>query len=167
MNIFLCCLGKILYKAEGIKRRYSVYANLKKLGISDDSISLGADVNIAFPENVSIGKGTYINGGDILASPNARISIGENCLISYFVHMRTDEHNFKNSAIKISEQGHSESNIEIGNDVWIGYGVQIMSGVTIADGCVIGAGSIVTKDTEAYTVYAGVPAKKISTRIKP
>jgi len=41
-----------------------------------------------------------------------------------------------------------------------------MSGVKIADGCVIGAGAIVTKNTEPCTIYAGVPAKKISARVK-
>jgi len=39
-----------------------------------------------------------------------------------------------------------------------------MAGVTIADGCVIGAGAVVTKDTEPYSVNAGVPARKISQR---
>ena len=47
----------------------------------------------------------------------------------------------------------------IGNDVWIGLGAQIMAGVKIADGCVIGAGAVVTKDTEPYGVYLGVPAR--------
>ena len=62
-------------------------------------------------------------------------------------------------------QGNSEESIEIGNDVWIGYDVKIMPGVTIADGCVIAAGAVVTNDTEPYSVYAGVPAKKISERV--
>lgn len=52
----------------------------------------------------------------------------------------------------------------IGNDVWIGYGATIMSGVNIGDGCIIAAGSVVTKDTEPYSIYAGVPAKKIKKR---
>lgn len=52
----------------------------------------------------------------------------------------------------------------IGDDVWIGYSSTIMSGVQIANGCIIGAGSVVTKNTEPYCIYAGVPAKKINTR---
>lgn len=52
----------------------------------------------------------------------------------------------------------------IGNDVWIGYGSTILSGVTIGEGCIIAAGSVVTKDTEPYYIYAGVPAKKIQRR---
>lgn len=66
----------------------------------------------------------------------------------------------------IREQGSREADVNIKNDVWIGFGVQIMSGVTIHDGCVIGAGAVVTKDTEPYGVYAGIPAKKIGQRIE-
>jgi len=52
----------------------------------------------------------------------------------------------------------------IGNDVWVGYGVIIMSGVNIGDGAIIAAGSVVVKNVEPYTIYAGVPAKKIKNR---
>lgn len=132
--------------------------------IHGSGFRLNYDVTMMNPQNIYIGKGTYINGGMLYASPNARITIGENCLISYAVHIRTDMHKYNNKSVPIIQQGFDEKNIEIGNDVWIGYGVQIMSGVKIADGCVIGAGAVVTKSTEPYCVYAGVPAKKIRTR---
>lgn len=54
--------------------------------------------------------------------------------------------------------------VVIGNDVWLGDDVRILSGVSIADGCVIGCGSIVTKDTVPYGIYAGAPAKLIRKR---
>jgi chloramphenicol O-acetyltransferase type B len=53
---------------------------------------------------------------------------------------------------------------KIGNDVWIGYGATIIGGVTINDGAIIAAGSVVTKNVEEYTIYAGNPAKKIADR---
>ena len=61
--------------------------------------------------------------------------------------------------VLIRNQGFTEKDIIIGNDVWIGFGAQIMAGVKIADGCVISAGTVVTKDTEPYGVYVGVPAQ--------
>lgn len=54
--------------------------------------------------------------------------------------------------------------IIIEDDVWVGYGSIIMSGVRISTGSIIAAGSIVTKDVEPFSIYAGVPAKKIKDR---
>ncbi len=39
-----------------------------------------------------------------------------------------------------------------------------MPGVTLAKGTVIGANAVVTKDTEEYAIFAGVPARKIGDR---
>jgi acetyltransferase-like isoleucine patch superfamily enzyme len=44
---------------------------------------------------------------------------------------------------------------------FIGMNTVIMPGVTIGEGSVVAAGSVVTKDVEAFTIYGGVPAKKI------
>ena len=52
----------------------------------------------------------------------------------------------------------------IGRDCWIGAYSIIMCGVNIGDGCIIAAGSVVTKDVEPYSIYGGVPAKKIKDR---
>jgi len=46
----------------------------------------------------------------------------------------------------------------------IGTNVVIMPGVTISEGSVIGACSLVTKNTEPWTIYYGVPAKPVKTR---
>lgn len=42
----------------------------------------------------------------------------------------------------------------------------LMPGITIKRGSIIGAGAIVTKNTEEFCTYAGVPAKKIRNYIK-
>lgn len=43
----------------------------------------------------------------------------------------------------------------------IATGAIIMPGVIIGEECLIGAGSVVTKSTDPYHVYFGVPARKI------
>ncbi len=58
----------------------------------------------------------------------------------------------------------TKGDIVVGNDVWIGSNVTILSGVKIGDGAVICAGSVVTKDVDPYSIYGGVPAKKIRSR---
>ena len=57
-----------------------------------------------------------------------------------------------------------KGNINIGNDVWIGYNATIMAGVTIGDGAIIATNSTVIKDVEPYSVVGGNPAKEIKKR---
>ena len=59
---------------------------------------------------------------------------------------------------------YKEKQLCIGNDVWIGENTTIIGGRVIGDGAVIGAGSVVTKDIEPYSVYAGNPAHFIKWR---
>lgn len=58
------------------------------------------------------------------------------------------------------------SKVVIQDDVWVGFGAIILSGVTIGEGSIIAAGSVVAKDVEPYSIYAGVPAKKLSNRFE-
>ena len=52
----------------------------------------------------------------------------------------------------------------IENDVWIGENCLIKSGVRVSNGSIIGMGSVLTKDTGPYEIWAGNPAKKIRSR---
>lgn len=55
-------------------------------------------------------------------------------------------------------------NVEIGNDVWIGYGVMIPNNIKVGDGAIVAAGAVVTKDVPPYAIVGGVPAKVIKYR---
>lgn len=58
----------------------------------------------------------------------------------------------------------NKGNIEVGNDVWLGYNATIMAGVKIGDGAIIAANSIVVKDVESYSIVGGNPARLIKKR---
>lgn len=155
LNIFV----KIFSLIKGLYNSTSV--NQKDI---NQMSKIGPEVKLSYPKNIFIGTNSYINGGHFKASENAKIVIGDDCLISFAVHMRTDMHNYEDKNSLIRNQGNVENDIIIGNDVWIGYGAQIMSGVKIGTGAVVAAGSIVTKDVTDYSVVAGVPAKIIKFR---
>lgn len=57
-----------------------------------------------------------------------------------------------------------KGNINVGNDVWIGYNATIMAGVTIGDGAIIATNATVVKDVEPYSIVGGNPAKEIKKR---
>jgi galactoside O-acetyltransferase len=41
-----------------------------------------------------------------------------------------------------------------------------MPGITLAEGSVVGSNSVLTKDTEPWTIYVGSPAKPVGKRDK-
>ena len=62
------------------------------------------------------------------------------------------------------KQKDDDQNVVIEKDVWIGANATILKGVVVAEGCVIGAGTVLTKSTEPYGIYAGVPRRRIAER---
>ena len=94
----------------------------------------------------------------LCASPGAKIVIGDDCLVSYAVHLRTDPD------VPVNRQGHDEADIVLGDNVWVGYGAQVMSGVTVGSNSIVGAGAVITRDVPEGVVVAGVPAKVIKKR---
>lgn len=155
-------LGWITVKLKSFKK--ILIAQYNTQAVNGDNIYVSGETVIAYPNNIYICNGSSINGGYLIASPKAKIIIGENTIISYNVHIRTDMHNYNNLKINIKDQGHTEKDIIIGNNVWIGFGAQIMSGITIEDGAIIAAGAVVTKDVKENEIVGGVPAKKIKER---
>ena len=63
-----------------------------------------------------------------------------------------------------SFKGYKGKSIKIGNDVWVGSDVKILDGIKIGDGAIIAAGAVVNKNIEPYSIYGGIPAKKIKDR---
>ena len=57
-----------------------------------------------------------------------------------------------------------KGDINIGNDVWIGYNATIMAGVTIGDGAIVATNSTVIRDVEPYSIVGGNPAIEIKKR---
>lgn len=106
---------------------------------------------------LEIGHNTYLNGGSIDCSHH--ISIGKDCAIADGVRIIDESWHATNSQI-------AESEIRIGNNVWIATGALILPGVTIGDGAIVAAGAVVTKDVPAKCMVAGVPAKVIKESIE-
>ena len=65
---------------------------------------------------------------------------------------------------KMVNQKYSHKPIKIGNDCLIGINVTILKGVHIRNGSIIGSNSVVTKDTQEFSINAGLPAKNIGNR---
>ena len=132
----------------------------------------GIRVRIWAKQNVEIGKNFYIGRDSFIES---NVIIGNNVIWANRVALvgRYDHHYQQvgvpiRLALQIRDIEYNWKGIDdvtiIEDDVWVGYGTTIMSGVKIGIGSIIAAGSLVTKDVEPYSIYCGVPAKKLKPR---
>jgi acetyltransferase-like isoleucine patch superfamily enzyme len=121
----------------------------------------GGGANFPYAK-LKIGDRVVCHTGHInLASP---VTIGNDVGLSHDVDLIT--HGFWYSILEGYPRVFKE--INIGNNVIIGWKTVIMSGVTIADNTVIGSHSTVTKSLlDAKAIYAGSPAKLIKHITEP
>lgn len=66
--------------------------------------------------------------------------------------------------VTLGQKGGTDAYPTIGNNVTIYAGACLIGDITIGDGAVVGANSVVTKDVDAKTTVAGVPAKVLNTK---
>jgi putative colanic acid biosynthesis acetyltransferase WcaF len=57
------------------------------------------------------------------------------------------------------------SEISIGAFAWVCARATVQSGVSMGDGAVLALGAVATRNLDAWSVYAGIPARKIKSRI--
>lgn len=159
-----------LKKARNLFLRKVIYRNYQ----IDKGFHSGARVRIWAKNKIKIGKNFYIgrdsfietdvNIGDDVIFGNSVAIIGryDHCYqqigtpIRFAVQIRDKDYNWKGLNLITT----------IEDDVWVGYGATILGGVKIGEGSIIGAGSLVIKDVEPYSIYAGTPAKKIRGRFE-
>lgn len=118
-------------------------------------------------KGISIGKNTHINQGCILDGRNHKVSeimgggivIGNSVSISHRVCLMTGSHD-----IASCDFAFKGGKILVGDYAFIGINATVLHSVEIGKGAVICAGAVVTKKVEDYTIYAGVPAKRIGER---
>lgn len=146
-----------------------------RLDGEDNLIEIGARARISSGkiylrntrgQHICIGADTTVEGAYLLVDEAASIDIGNDCMLSTDILIRTGD---KHSIIDV-ESGrrlnHSRS-VSIADRVWIGRDVQILKGTVLHPESVVGACSLVSKAfEEGNCVVAGVPAKIVKRGIR-
>ena len=144
---------------------FMIKGNNNKLHIGKNCIMDG--ISVVFDNEKSeiiIGKDTSIGKLLLVSLEPYKISIGENCMISYDTEIRnTDSHMICD--LETKKRINYGKEIEIGNNVWIGTRAIILKGVKVGDGSIIAAGSIVNKNINSNTIVAGIPAKEVKNNV--
>lgn len=115
------------------------------------------------------------NGKDISIGNNCRINenvrldnvkIGNHVMIARDTVFLGKTHEASDIDVPMEQQGNKvmEKTV-VEDDVWIGIRTIVLPGLKISKGTILGAGSVLTKNTDEFGVYAGVPAKKIKSRV--
>lgn len=155
-----------------------------------NDVCIGPYVDIRRPHLVSIGDHVAIDNGAYIttaAEIEDYVHIGPCVTVVGGERARLIMHNFTNLAAgcrvicgsdrfqgegligpaSLPDQYKDRMNLApvvLENFANVGTNVVIMPGVTLAEGSVIGACALVTKSTEPWTIYTGIPAKPIKTR---
>jgi acetyltransferase-like isoleucine patch superfamily enzyme len=161
-------LGKTLKKLRDI---YLVKVKWRKYSIGKN-FHAARGVFLWGKKGINIGNNFYIGKYSIIETTT---NIGDNVIIANNVAIigRYDHHYQQigvptrmASSIRDNDYNwHGKDEVTtIEDDVWLGYGSIVLSGVKIGKGSIVAAGSLVTKDVDPYSIYAGSPAKKIKNR---
>ena len=169
----LCGIRKLYWRAQGM--HIGAATTFTRMEIRwphkvflGDRVSLEHDVYFNDPGpysedfGIRVGDGTFIGTGCEF-NISTGLTIGTACLIAAGSRFVDHDHGTATSAI-MKGQVETASPIVLGSDVWIGANAVVLKGVHIGNGAIVAAGSVVTRSVEAYSIVAGVPARRLSER---
>ena len=154
LRIFLFCVG---YIPSNIFRKLIYRICGMKIG-KGTVIHYG--VEIRSPWNIKIGSNSNI-GDKCILDGRGKLSIGNNVQLSTGVWIWTVEHD-----INSPKFSNIYAPVIISDYCWISSRVTILPNCKVSEGSVLAANSVITKNIESYSIYGGIPAKKIGERNK-
>lgn len=119
--------------------------------------------------NVFIGRNVHIAVFCNVAGGTEGITLEDFSGLAYGCHVfsQSDDYTGRtltNPTIPSIYKREIKKAVHIGRHCIVGTSSLIFPGVTLGEGCSVGAMSMVTKSTEDWSVYFGVPAKKLKDR---
>lgn len=139
-----------------------------------EMIWLGSHIIISEFAYINGGLGLYL-GNHIHIAAHTSISGGGYCVMEDFTGISAGVRLITGSAMFNGEgltsptlppkyQAVKRSYVILKKHSTLATNVVVHPGVTIGEGTIVASGSVVTKDTEPWSIYMGTPAKKIKER---
>jgi putative colanic acid biosynthesis acetyltransferase WcaF len=110
------------------------------------------------PWNLVCGDTVAIGDEAVIYNPSA-ITLGSHSTISQQAYLCGATHVYDDPAFPLVAFP-----ISIGDHAWVCARATVQPGVHMGEGAVLALGSVATKDLEPWTVYGGLPARKIKAR---
>lgn len=121
-------------------------------------IVIKPNVRIKFPWKLALGDDCWI-GENVWIDNLDWVSIGDNTCVSQGVYLCTGSHDWSKPTFDLITKP-----IVIGEQAWVGAFCKVAPGVTVASGSVCAMGSVVTKSTGEWEIWAGSPFQKLKDR---
>lgn len=118
------------------------------------------NVKIWAPWNLVCEDVVAIADEAIIYNPSP-IFLNSHCIISQQAYLCGASHDYENPKFPLIS-----APIHVGAYSWVCARATVQMGITLEEGTILGLGSIATKNLESWTIYAGIPARKIKQRTK-
>ena len=110
------------------------------------------------PWNLTCEEQATIGDEAIVYNP-APVSLGSHAIISQQAYLCGATHDYEDPRFQLVA-----SPISIGSYAWVCARATVQAGVSVGEGAVLALGSVATHDLQPWTVYGGIPARKIKVR---
>jgi putative colanic acid biosynthesis acetyltransferase WcaF len=138
---------------------------LRMLGAQiGQGVVIGRGTTILSPSGLTIGDMASV-ARDCVLDARGNLNLGSYVLVGFETVILTSTHNFQDASVPVIHQGMFFLPVVVESNVWIGARSFIMPGTRICADTLVGAMSLVNKELDARSVYAGIPAKKIRERL--
>jgi putative colanic acid biosynthesis acetyltransferase WcaF len=113
---------------------------------------------IVRPWNLTLHRRACLGDGSVAYCLD-RVELGVGSTVAQGAYLCTGTHDFDdpNTPLKTAP-------ISVGAGAFVGLRAIILPGVRVGAGSVIGAGAVLSRDTEDWAIYGGIPARRIGRR---
>lgn len=148
-----------------ISDRAAIY-NADQIEIGDNS---RIDDFCVLSGKVKIGRNVHIAVFCNVAGGSEGITIEDFAGLAYGCHVfsQSDDYSGRtltNPTVPAKYKRETKKPVTISRHCIVGTNSLIFPGVTLGKGCCVGAMSMVTKSTDEWSVYFGIPAKRLKNR---
>ena len=155
------CTIRVVGIIPSFKIRAFLYKNIFLMKVGENTKIRGF-VEFSALWNIEIGENTMI-GQECKFDDRNGLYIGNNVNISDSTAIWTEQHDINDTNFNCNDKG---GKVIINDRVWLDFRSIILPNINVGEGVVLGSGAIATKDLDEYSLYAGIPAKKIKERNK-
>jgi putative colanic acid biosynthesis acetyltransferase WcaF len=111
------------------------------------------------PWNLVCGNQATIADDAIVYNPE-RIELGSHAIVSQQAYLCGATHDYEDFRFPLIALP-----ISVGDYAWVCARATVQPGVSVGEGAVLALGGVATQDLAPWTVYGGVPARKIKMRV--